>query len=245
MMTKVFTIAKRELASYFGTPIAYVFLVVFVILSGVVTFHLGNFFDRGSANLSAFFNYLPWLLLVFIPAVSMRLWAEERKSGTVELLMTLPIAPWQAVTGKWLASVGFIAVALVATFPLWLTVNYLGEPDNGVIMTSYLGSLALAAVLLAMGSCVSAFTKNQVIAFVLAVALSFVIVTSGTPIVLDAVRVVFPQPIVDVVAAMSALTHFTGTGQGFVALSSVLYAVSMIVFWLFATVIVLSNTKAD
>jgi len=244
-MNNVVTIARRELAGYFGTPIAYVFLVIFVVLSGVVTFHLGNFFARGSADLSAFFNYLPWLLLVFIPAISMRLWAEERKSGTVELLMTLPIAPWEAVTGKWLASVGFIAVALVATFPLWLTVNYLGEPDNGIILTSYLGALVLAAVLLSVGSCVSAFTKNQVIAFVLAVALSFVIITSGTPIVLDAVRAVLPQPMVDVVAAMSALTHFTGAGQGFVALSSVVYAVSMIVFWLFATVIVLSITKAD
>jgi len=244
-MTNIFTVAKRELGGYFGTSIAYVFLVIFVILSGVVTFHLGNFFGRGSADLSSFFNYLPWLLLVFIPAVSMRLWAEERKSGTVELLMTLPIDPWEAVTGKWLASVGFIAVALMATFPLWLTVNYLGEPDNGVILSSYLGALALAGVLLAMGSCVSAFTKNQVIAFVLAVALSFIVVTSGTPIVLDSARALFPQPIVDVVAAMSALTHYTGTGQGFVALSSVVYAVSMIVFWLFATVIVLSNTKAN
>lgn len=244
-MNNVLTIAKREMASYFGTPIAYVFLVIFVILSGVVTFHLGNFFARGSADLSAFFNYVPWLLVVFIPAISMRLWAEERKSGTVELLMTLPIAPWEAVTGKWLASVGFIAVALIATFPLWVTVNVLGNPDNGVIAISYLGSLVLAAVLLAMGSCVSAFTKNQVIAFVLAVALAFVVITSGTPIVLDAIRAIAPTPIVDVVAAMSALTHFTGTGQGFVALSSVLYAVSMIIFWLFATVVVLSNKKAD
>lgn len=244
-MGNVFTIAKREMAGYFGTPIAYVFLVIFVILSGVVTFNLGNFFARGSADLSSFFNYLPWLLLIFIPAVSMRLWAEERKSGTVELLMTLPIAPWEAVTGKWLASVGFIAVALIATFSLWITVNILGNPDNGVIFVSYLGALALAAVLLAMGSCVSAFTKNQVVAFVLAVALAFVIVTSGTPIVLDAIRAIAPKPFVDVVAAMSALTHFTGAQQGFVALSSVLYAISMILFWLFATVIVLSNKKAD
>ncbi|HFC04658.1 MAG TPA: ABC transporter permease, partial [Rhizobiales bacterium] len=200
-MGNVFTIAKRELAGYFGTPIAYVFLVIFVILSGVVTFNLGNFFARGSADLSSFFNYLPWLLLVFIPAVSMRLWAEERKSGTVELLMTLPVSPWEAVTGKWLASVGFIAVALAATFILWITVNILGDPDNGVILVSYIGALVLAAILLAMGSCVSAFTKNQVVAFVLAVALAFVIVTSGTPIVLDAIRAVAPKPIVEVVAA--------------------------------------------
>lgn len=244
-MSNVLTVAKRELAGYFGTAIAYVFLIIFVILSGVLTFHLGNFFARGSADLSSFFNFVPWLLLVFIPAVSMRLWAEERKSGTVELLMTLPISPWQAVSGKWLASVGFIAVALFATFPLWFTVNFLGNPDNGVIATSYLGALALAAVLLAIGSCVSAFTKNQVIAFVLAVAVCFLVVTSGTPIVLDTARAFLPNPAVELIAAMSALTHFTGATQGFVALSSVVYVVSMILFWLFATVIVLTNKKAD
>jgi ABC-2 type transport system permease protein len=244
-MGNVLTIAKRELKGYFGTPIAYVFLTIFVILSGVVTFHIGDFFGRGSADLNSYFTYVPWLLLIFIPAVSMRLWAEERKSGTVELLMTLPVAPWQAVTGKWLASVGFIAVSFIATFPLWFTVNFLGDPDNGVIATSYLGSLGLSAVLLALGSCISAFTKNQVVAFVVGVAACFIVVTSGTPIVLDTVRAIAPRAIVEVVAAMSGLTHFTGTAQGFVALSSVVYVVSMVVFWLFATTIVLSNKKAD
>ena len=244
-MGNVLTIAGRELRGYFGTPIAYVFLVIFIIMSGVMTFNLGNFFARGSADLSAFFAHVPWLMVVFIPAISMRLWAEERKSGTVELLMTLPVSAGEAVVGKWLASVGFIAVTLLATFTLWFTVNFLGDPDNAVIGVSYLASLAMAAILLAMGSCISAATKNQVIAFVLAVAVSFVIVTSGTPIVLDVVGAVAPQPVVDMVAALSALTHFTGTTQGFVAFSSIVYTISMIVFWLFATVVVLSNKKAD
>lgn len=244
-MGNVLTIAGRELRGYFGTPIAYVFLVIFVIMSGVMTFNLGNFFARGSADLSAFFVHVPWLMVVFIPAISMRLWAEERKSGTVELLMTLPVSAGEAVVGKWLASVGFIAVTLAATFTLWITVNILGNPDNGVIAVSYLASLGLAAMLLAVGSCISAFTKNQVIAFVIAVAASFIIVTSGTPIVLDAVRAIAPQFVVEAVASLSALTHFTGATQGFVALSSIVYVVSMIVFWLFATVVVLSAKKAD
>lgn len=244
-MSNVITIARRELTGYFGTPIAYVFLIIFVVLSGVVTFHLGNFFARGSADLSSYFNYLPWLLLIFIPAVSMRLWAEERKSGTVELLMTLPVSPAEAVIGKWLAGTIFILVSLVATFPLWATVNVLGNPDNGVIAVSYLGALALAGVLLAIGSCISAFTKNQVIAFVVSVAVCFLVITSGTPIVLDTVRALAPKPVVEIVSAMSGLTHYTGAIQGFVALSSVIYVVSMIVFWLFATVVVLTNKKAD
>ncbi len=244
-MGNVLTIAGRELRGYFGTPIAYVFLVIFILMSGVMTFSLGNFFARGSADLSAFFVHVPWLMVVFIPAISMRLWAEERKSGTVELLMTLPISAGEAVIGKWLASVGFMAVALAATFPLWITVNFLGNPDNSVIGVSYLASLAMAAMLLAVGSCISAFTKNQVIAFVLAVAASFIIVTSGTPIVLDGVNAIAPQVVVDMVAALSALTHFTGATQGFVALSSIVYVVTMVVFWLFATVVVLSSKKAD
>lgn len=244
-MNNILAVARRELGGYFGTPIAYVFLVIFVILSGIATFHLGNFFSRGSADLAAFFTNLPWLLLIFIPAVSMRLWAEERKSGTVELLMTLPISTAEAVIGKWLAGLFFIAVSLVATFTLWITVNILGKPDNGVIAVSYLGALAFAGVLLAIGSCISALTRNQVIAFVLAVAVSFIIVTAGTPIVLDTVRAVAPLPVVKIISSISALTHYTGTSQGFIALSSVVYVVSMVTFWLFATVIVVDAKKAD
>ena len=243
-MGKVFIIARRELAGYFGTPVAWVFLVIFILLSGVATFHLGSFFARGTADLTPFFSYIPWLFLVFIPAVTMRLWAEERKSGSIELLMTLPVRPWQAVTGKWLAGLAFIAVALIATFPLWVTVNYLGDPDNGVIAVSYLGALGLAAVLLAIGACVSALTQNQVIAFVVAVALSFAVVTAGTPIVLDTVRAFAPQPVVDMVAAMSALTHFSQVTQGVISLASVVYVVSMVVFWLFTNVAVLELKKA-
>ncbi len=244
-MNSIIAIMSRELKGYFGTPVAWVFLVIFTLMSGVATFYLGNFFARGTADLNSYFSYLPWLFLVFIPAVSMRLWAEERKSGTIELLMTLPVSPLEAVIGKWLAGVIFMGVALIATFPLWASVNYLGNPDNGVIIINYLGSLGMAAVLMAIGAAMSALTRNQVIAFVLSVAVSFVVITSGTPIVLDAVRVVAPQVIVDLVASMSALTHFTYIAQGIVPMASVIYLVSMICFWLFVNVVILSIMKAD
>ncbi len=244
-MSAAMAICKRELKAYFGTPIAYVFLVIFVMLTGVFTFYVGNFFGRGVADLQPFFTYLPWLYLVLVPAVSMRLWAEERKSGTIELLMTLPVSVWEAVVGKWLAGTIFLGLSLAATFPLWITVNYLGAPDNGVIAASYFGAWVLAAVYLAIGACVSAFTKNQVIAFVLAVALCFVFLTSGTPVVLDAIRAVSPQFAVDAVSALSALTHFEGLSRGVIEGADLVYSVSMIMFWLFANVVVISLRKAD
>src|SRR5215213_5272266 len=172
-------VARRELAGYFATPVATVFIVVFLALAGVLTFSLGNFFARGQADLVAFFSFLPWLLLLFVPALTMRLWAEERRLGTIELLFTLPIAPWQAGLGKVLAAWAFCAIALALTFPLWITVNVLGSPDNGVIVSGYFGSLLVAGAFLAMGSAVSALTRNQVIAFVLAVVVCFLFAASG------------------------------------------------------------------
>jgi ABC-2 type transport system permease protein len=195
-MANVLTIFRRELAGYFATPIAYVFLIIFALLTGLFTFYVGNLYERGVADLLPFFNYLPWLLLVLVPAISMRLWSEERRAGTIELLMTLPVSTGAAVTGKWLAGVVFVAVALACTLPMWWTVNYLGQPDNGIIAVSYLGALVLAGVYLAIGGCMSALTSNQVIAFVLAVAACFVFVTAGTPIVLDGLRAVLPEAVI-------------------------------------------------
>ena len=244
-MRNALAIACRELKGYFGTPIAYVFLVIFIVLTGVFTFYVGNLFSRGTADLSPFFTYVPWLYLALVPAVSMRLWSEERKSGTIELLMTLPVAPWEAVVGKWLAGVVFMAIALACTFPLWITVNVLGDPDNGVIATGYLGALAVAAVFLAAGSCMSALTRNQVIAFVLAVATCFVLLVSAMPMVLDTVRAVAPQPVVDAVSSLSALSAFQSMSQGVIEASSLVYVASMTLFWLFATAVVLNLRKAD
>ena len=244
-MSNVLAIAARELRSYFGTPIAYVFLVIFIVLSGVFTFYVGNLLGRGSADLQPFFTYLPWLYLVLIPAVSMRLWAEERKAGTIELLMTLPVEPWEAVTGKWLAGLAFIALALVCTFPLWITVNILGDPDNGVIAAGYLAAFLLAGVFLAVGSCMSALTKNQVIAFVLAVAACFVILVCGTPIVLDAIRWAAPSAVAEAVASLSALVAFEPMTRGVVEATTLIYFASMVLFWLFATHVAVSLRKAD
>jgi ABC-2 type transport system permease protein len=172
-MNGVITVMKRELASYFATPIAYVFIAIFLILAGAFTFYIGNFYERGQADLTSFFTFHPWLFLFLVPALSMRLWAEERKSGSIELLMTLPLEPWQAVLGKFLAAWLFTGIAIALTFPIWITVNYLGQPDNGVIFAAYVGSFLMAGGFLAVGSCISATTKNQVIAFILSVVTCF------------------------------------------------------------------------
>src|SRR5450432_2110570 len=168
-MSTIVTLFKRELASYFATPVAYVFIVIFLLLAGTFTFYFGNFFERSQADLLPFFNFHPWLYLFLVPAVGMRLWSEERKSGTIEMLLTLPVTMWQAVAGKFLAAWAFIGIALVLTFPIWITVNYLGSPDNGVIFASYIGSFLMAGAFLAVGSCISACTRSQVIAFILTV----------------------------------------------------------------------------
>ncbi|MBT8112526.1 MAG: ABC transporter permease subunit, partial [Gammaproteobacteria bacterium] len=192
-MRNIITIFKRELGSYFATPVAYVFIVIFLIMSGAMTFYLGNLYERGQADLSPFFQYHPWLYLFLVPAIGMRLWAEERKSGTIELLMTLPISVGQSVIGKFLAAWVFIGIALVLTFPIWITINYLGEPDNGVILAAYLGSFLMAGGFLAIGSCISAMTKNQVIAFIITVVICFLFLLAGSPLVLNFFKAWIPQ----------------------------------------------------
>ena len=238
------TIFRRELRSYFATPVAYVFIVIFLLLSGAFTFYLGNFYERGQADLQPFFNFHPWLYLFLVPAVSMRLWAEERKSGTIELLLTLPVTMWQAVAGKFLAAWAFIAIALALTFPIWLTVNYLGDPDNGVILASYIGSLLMAGAFLAIGSCLSASTRNQVVAFILTVVICFLLLLAGFPLVLGFVRALAPQGVVDAIAGMSFLTHFTSIGKGVIDLRDLIYFVLMIGVWLYATAVVIDMKKA-
>lgn len=244
-MSATRTVFRRELRSYFATPVAYVFIVIFLVLSSAFTFYLGNFYERGQADLMPFFTFHPWLYLFLVPAVSMRLWAEERKSGTIELLLTLPVTMWQAVVGKFLAAWAFIGIALALTFPLWITVNYLGDPDNGVIIASYIGSLLMAGAFLAIGSCISAATRNQVVAFILTVVACFVLVMAGFPLVLDAFRAWAPQGLVDAIAGLSFLTHFVSISKGVIDLRDILYFVLMIVFWLYASAIVIDLKKAD
>jgi ABC-2 type transport system permease protein len=237
---------RRELASYFATPVAYVFIVIFLLLSGAFTFYLGGFYERGQADLQPFFGFHPWLYLFLIPAVAMRLWAEERKSGSIELLLTLPVTMGQAVLGKFLAAWAFVGIALALTFPIWITVNYLGDPDNGVIVASYLGSLLMAGAFLAVGSCLSAMTRNQVVAFILTVVACFLLLLAGFPMVLDFFRGIgFPQGVIDAISGLSFLTHFNAISKGVLDLRDLFYFGLMIGFWLYATTIVIDLKKAD
>lgn len=238
-------IAGRELRSYFATPLAYVFIVIFLALMGAFTFYLGGFYERGQADLAPFFSFHPWLYLFLVPAIAMRLWSEERKSGSLELLMTLPITMWQAVLGKFLAAWLFTAVALVLTFPIWITVNYLGDPDNGVIVAGYVGSLLMAGAFLAIGSCISAANRNQVVAFILTVVVCFVFLLAGFPLVLDFFSGWLPRAALDAVAGLSFLTHFNSLSKGVLDLRDVVYFLLVIAAWLYATAIVLDMKKAD
>lgn len=244
-MNPTLTLFKRELSSYFATPVAYVFIVIFLLLSGSFTFYLGGFYERGQADLEPFFQYHPWLYLFLVPAVAMRLWADERKSGTIELLLTLPVTMWQAVVAKFLAAWSFVGLALLLTFPIWITVNYLGEPDNGVILTGYLGSLLMAGGFLAIGACLSATTRSQVIAFILSVVVCFLFLLAGFPLVLDVFRAVAPQSLVDAIAGLSFLSHFNAISQGVVDLRDLLYFLLVIGFWLYANAVVIDLKKAD
>jgi len=245
MWRNVWTICSRELAGYFATPIAYVFIVIFLFLSGVFTFYLGNFFDRGQADLVTFFGFHPWLYLFLIPALTMRLWAEERKTGTIELLLTLPVTMLEAVLGKFLATWIFTGAALALTFPMWITVNYLGDPDNGVIFTSYLGSFLMAGAFVAIGSCISAISKNQVIVFVISVVTCLLLILSGFPLVLDFFSGWMPDLFLRAVSGLSFLTHFDAISKGVIDLRDLIFFVSAIAFWLFANVILIEIKKAD
>jgi ABC-2 type transport system permease protein len=244
-MRNVGIIMRRELGSYFATPLAYVFILIFLLLASAFTFYLGGLYERGQADLNPFFSFHPWLFLFLIPALSMRLWAEERKSGTIELLMTQPITLWQAVLGKFFAAWVFAALALALTFPLWLTVNYLGDPDNGAILAAYAGSLLLAAGFLAIGSFMSAVTRNQVVAFILAVVTCFAFLLAGYPIVLDAFRAWLPATVVEAIGSLSFLTHFDSIQKGVLDLTDLLYFAMLIAYFLIATAVVLDVRKSE
>jgi ABC-2 type transport system permease protein len=243
-MNGVLAVLKRELASYFATPIAYVFIVIFLVVSGWFTFSFGHFYERRLADLQPFFTWHPWLFMILIPALSMRLWAEERKSGSIELLLTLPIEIWQAVVGKFLAAWLFTAIAIALTFPIWITVNYLGDPDNGAILAAYIGSILTAGGYLALGSLISATTKNQVIAFIISVVVCLVFLIAGYEPVLDTLSAL-PQWLVDAVASFGFLTHFQDISNGVIDLRDIVYFALLIGSCLYANAIVLQMKKAD
>jgi ABC-2 type transport system permease protein len=244
-MDGILTIGRRELQAYFATPLAYVFIVIFLALMGAFTFYLGGFYERGQADLQPFFGFHPWLYLFLVPAIAMRLWSEERKSGSIELLMTLPVTTWQAVVGKFAAAWVFTGAALLLTFPIWITVNYLGDPDNGVIVAGYLGSWLMAGSFLAIGSAISAANRNQVVAFIITVVICFVFLLAGLPLVLDFFSGWLPRPLLDALAGLSFLTHFASISKGVLDLRDLLYFGLVIGFWLYATAIVIDLKKAD
>jgi gliding motility-associated transport system permease protein len=236
---------RRELVSYFATPLAYIFIFIFLLVANAFTFYIGGFYERGQADLDAFFGFHPWLYLFLIPALCMKLWAEERNSGTIELLMTQPVTLWEAVLGKYLAAWIFTALAVALTFPLWITVNYLGSPDNGAIFAAYIGSLLLAGGFLAVGSCMSALTRNQVVAFILGVVVCFVFLVAGLQMVLDVFRSWAPQALVDAIASLSFLTHFESIQKGVIDIRDLLYFGMLIGLFLLATSIAIELRKAD
>ena len=243
-MKSIWTITKRELAGYFNSPVAYVFLVIFLLMTAAFTFLIGQFMDRNQATLQPFFMWHPWIYLFLVPAVGMRLWSEERRQGTMELLLTLPISLWHCIVGKFLASWIFLTLALVMTFPIWITVNYLGDPDNSVIVASYIGSFFLAGAYLSITSMTSAFTRNQVISFILSVVICLFLMLCGWPPVTDVVETLAPRSVVEFVAAFSVMPGIEQFNNGQIDSRTVIYFLSVIGFPLFATSVIIRGLRA-
>jgi len=238
-MNPVNAVMRRELRSYFVTPVAYVFLVIFLVLAGILTFYAGDFYERGQADLQPFFMMHPWLYLILVPAITMRMWAEEAKGGTLELLLTLPLTLWQAMLGKFLAAWLFIGLALVLTFPIWITVNYLGSPDNGVILAGYLGSWLMAGSFIAIGACLSALTRSQVVAFILTALVCVLLILVGQPQVLDFFSGAVPRKLINAVAHLSMLRHFEAIARGVLDIRDMMYFLLSTIGWLVAGVLLL------
>ena len=242
-MSTCYTIMQRELADYFYTPIAYVFLVIFLLLNSILTFYVGGFFERGQADLETFFLFHPWLYLVLAPALGMRLWAEERQSGTIQLLLTMPIRVGAAVIGKFLASWLFAGFALMLTTPLWVTVNYLGSPDNGVIFSSYFGSWLMAGAYLSVSSCMSALTQNQVLAFVASVATNLLFMLSGFAFVQDLLTDSVSNTVLEWVFSMNFLSHFLLMTKGVVSLSNLVFFASVTILFLYVNTVAIDSEQ--
>jgi ABC-2 type transport system permease protein len=241
----IWTIAKRELSAYFTSPVAYVFIVIFLLLCGFFTFFVGGFFERGEASLvRPFFDWHPWFYLFLVPAVGMRLWADERRVGTLELLLTLPITPWQAILGKFLASWLFLGLALVFTFPVVLTVNYLGHPDNGVIFAAYVGSWLMAGAYLAISCITSAITRSQVVSFIVSLVVCLFLILAGFPPVINFLEQFASGGLVDMVTSFSVMTHFEGFQKGVLDSRDVIFFLSVIGFSLFTTSVILRTHRA-
>ena len=244
-MKNAMTIAKRELASYFASPVAYVFLVIFLVLTGFFTFMMGNFFARNDASLLSFFVWHPWLYMLLVPAVGMRLWSEEQRMGTLELLFTMPITPAQAIWGKFIAGWIFLGVALLLTLPMVFTVYYLGEPDGGPMLTGYLGSFLMAGCYLAISGMTSALTRNQVISFITSVVICLLLVLAGYPPVTNILlKWGAPNALVEFAAGLSVVFHFESMQRGVLDIRDLIYFLSLIAFAIFTTGVVLKSKRS-
>jgi ABC-2 type transport system permease protein len=235
----------REFLGYFATPVATVFLIIFLIATSIFTFYVGNFFDRGRADLEPLFTANPWLFLLFAPAVAMRLWSDERRTGTIELLLTLPISTGGAVLGKFLAAWAFTTIALILTFPLWLTVNILGEPDNGIILAGYLGSVLIMGGYLAIGACISAATQTQVLAFIITVLLCFVFLMMGLPLVTNGLKSWAPLILVNALNSLSLMTHTSAIARGVLDFRDLFYFAALIITFLVATGVIIDSKRGQ
>ena len=238
-------IFKRELFGYFESPVAYVFIIIFLLLQGFFTFNVGHFFESNTANLKAYFDWHPWVYMFLIPAVAMRLWAEDRRLGTVELILTLPVTVMEAILGKFLAAWCFIGVCLILTTPIVFTVAYLGNPDLGVAACGYLGSFLLAGAFLSVGIMTSSMTKSQVISFILSVVISLFLILAGYPPVLDTLYGWVPIWLVNLVSQLSFLSHFYSIERGVVDIRDLLYFFSIMVFFLFVTGLLIQNRRTS
>jgi ABC-2 type transport system permease protein len=239
-----FALFRRELAGYFTTPIAAIFIIVFLVLAGALPIYAGDFFGRGEADLEPFFAFLPWLYLLLAPALAMRLWAEEARSGTIELLFTLPIGPAASVLAKFLAGWAVLALALALTFPMWLTVAWLGAPDHRVIAAGYGGSLLVAGLDLAAAACASAMTRNQVVAFILGVVLCLIVTVPGAPALMGLLGDRLPAAIVDAISVFGIVPHFRAIARGVVDLRDLVFFVTVGAFFLFAATVALDLRRA-
>ena len=244
-MKPMLPIIKRELLSYFRSPVAYVFIIIFLVATTGTTWYLGNFYDSNEASLELLFFFHPWLYLILIPAVGMRLWAEDRRQGTIEILLTMPVSLVSAVLAKFIAAWLFIGVALLLTFPMIITVYYLGDPDAGVIVTGYLGSFLMGGAYLAISCFTSSLTKNQVVSFITSFMVCLVLVLLGWGVLTRTLTDIFPVWLADLITQFSFTTHFNGIRRGLIDLRDVVYFLSVIGFMLLANVLVLENKKAS
>lgn len=243
----VSAIFKKELRSYFTSPLGYVFMIIFLFAQGYLTFEpgRGSFFLLRQADMQAFMGYIPFLFAFLIPAVGMRMWAEERKSGTIELLLTLPIKTKQAIIGKFLAGWAFMGIGLLGTLPFVGTLIFLGSPDIGVVIVSYIGCLLLAGALLAVSGFFSALTKSQVTAFILSVVACLIFIMASSPPVLNFVDFIAPQYVVNLFESMGLLSHFDMIGKGIIRFGDIWYFTVLIIGWLIATYNILEHKKAN